>query len=126
MDSPPLSEASNSAELQIPDNFNLAAALPEIPNGMITPPDSAPATPHTQSVHDPFAYNRPHSSDSASPSCSYYPESAAVDSSPVVLPSPMDFVSSDRTFWPLAFFRKEEVDGMNAQMVAPHAGVSVF
>jgi len=125
MDSPPLSEASDS-DFQV-DGFNHpGSAYPESPAGTITPPDSAPATPHNQSIIRPYAFNKSlvsHPSDISSSSSSYYPDA---ESNPVVLPSSLDFVPSGRSsFWQFPLFRREEVRSMNAQLV-PHQGVQVF
>jgi hypothetical protein len=123
MDSPPLSEVSDSS-LQGVENFNLQYTEETV--GAVTPPDSTPATPHNQSVHHPFVYNKPHvshASDFSSPSSSYYPDA---DANPAVLPSSLDFVPSTRSFWQqFPLFRREEVQNMNAQL-AQHNGVQVF
>jgi serine/threonine protein kinase len=127
IDSPPLSEASNS-DFQV-DGFNLptSSSYPESPAGTMTPPDSAPATPHNQSLLYPYAFNKAlvsHPSDISSSSSSYYPDA---ESSPVVLPSSLDFVPSGRSFWhQFPLFRREEVRSMNAQLVPQQQGVPVF
>jgi hypothetical protein len=116
MDSPPVSEVSDSS-LQGVENFYTEEVA-----GTITPPDSAPASP----AHHPFVYTKPHvshASDFSSPSSSYYPDA---DANPAVLPSSLDFVPSTRSFWQqFPLFRREEVQSMNAQL-AQHNGVSVF
>jgi serine/threonine protein kinase len=125
VDSPPLSEASES-NIPSVDNFNLAGS-PFTEESVGTSPDSTPATPHNQSVHHQFAYKNPHvspaSSNISSPSSSYYPDA---DVRPAVLASSLDFVPSTRSFWQqFPLFRREEVQNMNAQL-AQHNGVQVF
>lgn len=113
------------SEFQAFDNFELPESSGTSIAGTMTPPDSAPATPHNQSVHNEYAaYNKAAPSPSSS---SYYPEVVHVESNPVVLPSTLDFVpSSGRSFWnQFPLFRREEVQSMNAQL-AVHNGVHVF
>jgi serine/threonine protein kinase len=124
MDSPAVSEVSDVSEFQFSE-FNLPAASP---SGTLTPPESAPSTPHNQSIHSAFPFNKPPRDTCCSTPSPYYAEATAnVDASPVVLPSPMDFVTPSRNFWPFQFFRRDDVDGMNSSMVShPHQGVAVF
>jgi hypothetical protein len=125
MDSPPLSEISDASDYQMPVEF--------IPESPLTPPDSAPATPHCQSAQDPFNYAKPlvsYPSDNSFVS-QYY--DAPLPESDVVPVPPMDYVTHESTessssFWQFPFLRRNvEVDKYISRLVQPqHGGVRVF
>jgi len=127
MDSPPLSEVSDASECQISEEFNLPpvkGAASEI----ATPPDTAPATPQTQSVRGSMVFNEPlysRSSDASSNSSvsQYYAEAAMVDPQPAP-----EFVptQSGRTFWPFQFFRKEDFVNIHSRFINTQPGVPVY
>ncbi|KAI5788451.1 kinase-like domain-containing protein [Geopyxis carbonaria] len=125
MDSPPLSEISDSSDYQVLENFNLPSPYQEVP-GALTPPDTAPPTPHNQSTRSPLMFEKypsahtSHSSDASS----YYSEAPVPESDPVLMPNPVDYACSARNFWPLHIFRREELDNRLAQV--PQQGVQVF
>lgn len=99
---------------------------PSANSGTLTPPESTPGTPHTQTTYNGFPFNN--SSDKLpSDAAPYYAEPAPRLDPSRVMPSSMDFVSSARNFWPFQFFRREDVDTLSPHMVSPsHHGVTVF
>ncbi|KAI5815739.1 kinase-like domain-containing protein [Pyronema omphalodes] len=116
MVSAPASPEPLDEDFLIVDSFDHAGYYESAATGTITPPDSAPATPHNQSVIHPYAYSKAGADDVTSPSACY-PDS---ESSSVVLPTSLDFIpSGGRSFWnQFPLFRREEYQ--------PHHGVRVF
>lgn len=118
MDSPPLSEVSDSSEYYVPESFTLSSPA--------TPTDSAPATPQNQSVQGPFTYDKPLPSYGSDASfASQYYDAPLPESEPAPVP-PMDYVTqparpTTSSFWHFPFLRK------NADLVTPHhAGVRIL
>ncbi|TGZ81434.1 Pkinase-domain-containing protein [Ascodesmis nigricans] len=135
MDSPPVSEVSEPQDYQFSEDFALPSPVNEVPpNGLMTPPDSAPQTPHNVSFRNIFNFNvkSPFSRSSNTTSSSdesYYhdaqePQIIHHPQQEYISPPPPTQPSSGRTFWPFPFFRREDFANMHSQIA--HPGLQVF
>ncbi|KAL7267819.1 Serine/threonine protein kinase [Rhizina undulata] len=134
LDSPPLSEVSDSTDLAAPEVFQLLSTPFRFDSGVLTP-DSQPSTPNARSSRPQhFIFDKaltpPHSgSISSDPSCYFSDKATSVsddDDTPLIIPVTPDFPPSSQGNWPLPLYSVEEMEKMQAQVLPAPQGVRVF
>lgn len=138
MDSPPLSEVSDSSDLVDPDVFQLPSAPFQSKAAGLFTPDSTPSTtPQTTQASrpNPFLFSKslatPPPSDTSSVNSQFFNEtnSPSGDVSPIIVPvTPTDFPSPpSQSNWQLSFFHPlGDVEKVQQSVIRAPQGVPVF